>query len=458
VKHEQASIPEHRLRARARGVASDLLAFLDDSPCNLFAVAALERRLRDAGFVQIDEALPFEVKPGKPYYLKRNRTALVAFIVGTEAPSHAGFGMVGPNTYSPGFRIKPSPETVAHGVVWLGVEAYGGPIVASWMDRDLGLCGEVHLIGEDGAVESRLFRSKNPIVCLPNVAIHQNRKANDDGLKLNLQSEFTPILGTLAEGLPEEEAVRALVADALEVDVDRILDFDLFLYDTQKGTFAGLNREFVLSGRQDDLAMCHAAVAALIDGVDTPVDATRVAVCYDSEEVGSQTPQGARSTLLPTTLERICLALDDDREGYLAALASSFLVSADNAHGIHPGYTKKMEPNHAPVLNGGPVIKLHASRAYATDGFTASVFALACREAGVPSQRFVNRSDVKSGGTIGSMAAAQLGVRTVDVGVAQYAMHSVREMSGTWDHWYMTRALSAYYLGAGWVAVDNDAE
>jgi aspartyl aminopeptidase len=230
------------------------------------------------------------------------------------------------------------------------------------------------------------------------------------------------------------------------VKIDRILDHDLFLCDTQPGSFGGANDEFLRSGRLDDLQMCHAGVEALIAGAGKGVKATRMAICYDSEEVGSLTSQGARSNLVPAVLERICLALGDDREGYLASLAASRLVSADNTHALHPGYAETAEPSHAPILNGGPTIKIHANRAYATDAETASFFELACRKAGVPSQRFVNRSDSRSGGTIGSMAAAQLGVRTVDVGNPQYAMHSVRETGGTNDHDAMIEALGAFYV------------
>jgi len=297
-----------------------------------------------------------------------------------------------------------------------------------------------------GAPAARLYRS-GAIITLPNIAIHQNREANDKGLKLNPQTQLTPVLGTVAEGLPEEGALRTLLAQALEVDAEAILDFDLFLYDTQQGSFSGANGEFMRSGRFDDLGMCHAALGALLKGADQSHRATRMAVFVDAEEVGSETPQGARSTLLPHTLERICLAQGDDREGFLAALSHSLMVSADNAHAIHPGYADKQDANHAPVLNGGPVIKAHAARKYATDAWSAAQFELACREASVPFQRFVNRSDVRSGGTIGSMTAAQLGIPVVDVGAAQWAMHSVRETAGTWDHWYMAQAMAAFLLG-----------
>jgi aspartyl aminopeptidase len=280
------------------------------------------------------------------------------------------------------------------------------------------------------------------MLCMPNVAIHQNREVNEQGLKLNPQTELCAILGSVAEGLPKEGALRWILAEDLDVLPDHVLDFDLFLHDAQKASYGGFSHELIRSGRLDDLAMCHAAIRALCGAA--PTNSTQVVALVDHEEVGSRTAEGALGSFAPSVLERICIGLGDSREGYLAALAQTTAVSADAAHAAHPGFTAKMEPHHAPVLNGGPVIKSHAGRSYATDGYSASVFELACRKAGVPFQRFVNRSDVRSGSTIGAMLAAKLGIRTVDVGNAQYAMHSVRETAGAWDHWYMTEAMRAY--------------
>jgi aspartyl aminopeptidase len=458
-------------RQAAREMAEDLLRFLDESPCAYHAVARLGGLFKAAGFVSLPEDRPFRLKPGGKYLVDRHGSALVAFIPGSAPPSKAGFRMIGAHTDSPAFKLKPRPEIVAQGLVHLGVELYGSPIMATWTDRDLGLCGRVVLSPDGARLETRLFMSRRPLVGMPNVAVHMNRTVNDEGLKLNPQTQITPILGALAAEsakgaaapdaargavagqairsglLPEKNAVRFILGKLLDVPPERIIDFDAYLYDTQPACFAGWDEEFILSGRLDDLAMCYAAASALCEVAAAPCTATRLIVCYDSEEIGSQTPEGARSNLLPQLLERIALASGETREGYFAALAASRLVSADNAHAAHPGFADRSEPQHAPRLNGGPVIKTHASRAYATDGYASAFFELACRRAGVPYQRFVNRSDAKSGSTIGSMTAAQLGVPTADVGCAQYAMHSIREMGGAYDPWYMTAAMRAFLRG-----------
>jgi len=428
-------------------LAEDLLTFIDESPCAFHAVVGLADRLKSADFTEVDEQASFELLPDGRYFIRRHDSALIAFIAGSKAPSATGFRMVGAHTDSPGLKLKPKPEVVVDGMIRLGVEVYGGPILATWLDRDFGLAGRAILKNANGSLEKRLILIDQPIVSIPNIAIHMNRTVNSDGLKVNAQTELAPLLGQISEDLPAKDAIRKLIAAEMGLEPAAIIDFDLFLYDTQKSSLSGVADEFIRAGRLDDLAMCHAAVDALIAGAEKPTAATRMAICYDSEEVGSQTSGGAGSNLLPNTLERIALALGDEREGYLRALAKSILASADNAHARHPGYPNQSEPQHAPLLNHGPVIKVHASRAYATDAYSAAVFELACQEAAIPCQRFVNRSDMKSGGTIGSMTSTQLGVPTVDVGNAQYAMHSVREMSGTFDHYYMSKALAAFYLG-----------
>ena len=432
-------------RPEMMALAKDLLSFLDAAPCAFHATEELARRVSAAGFVELDPRQPFALEPSGRYFLRRGGSAIVAFIVGDQSPGQAGFRIIGAHCDSPTFKVKPQPDILKGGLVHLGVEVYGGPLLASWTDRDLGICGRVVLEPDGGGLQTRLFKTGS-IVSVPNVAIHLNRKANDEGLKLNPQTQFTPLLGAVGAGLPERHAFLHLLADEVQADPAHILAFDAYLFDTQPAAFSGVDAEFVRSGRLDDLAMCHAGVRALLAVADTSTPGTRVLVCYDNEEVGSLTAQGARSNLLPSVLERICLAQGEGRAAYLAALAGSRLVSADNAHAVHPGYADRSDPSHGPVLNGGPVIKRHASRAYATDAWAAGFFQQACRQAGVPWQDFVNRSDSRSGGTIGSMTSAQLGVATVDVGNAQYAMHSVREMGGTWDTAYMTRALQAFLL------------
>jgi aspartyl aminopeptidase len=431
-------------RKAARRMADDLLALLAASPSAYHAVEQLGRRLRAAGFAPLDERAPFEMEAGGRYLITRQDTSLIALVAGSAPPSAGGFRLLGAHTDSPALKLKPRPEIEAEGEITLGIEVYGGPLLATWADRDLGLCGRALVLADDGKLESRLFSTGRPVAVIPNAAIHMNRGVNEAGLKLNPQTEMTPLLGSIAGGLPREQAIRRLLAELLAISAEQIIDFDALLYDTQAPALTGWNEEYISGGHLDDLAMCYAGLQAMLDTMEQETAATRLLVCVDSEEVGSQTAQGARSNFLPQVLERTALARGDDRQGYFSALAASRLVSADNAHARHPGYVEKSEPRHAPRLNGGPVLKVHASRAYATDGYAAAFFELACRRAGVPCQRFVNRSDAKSGGTIGSMTAAQLGVPTADVGCAQYAMHSIREMGGALDPWYMRRAMAAF--------------
>ncbi|MBN1947729.1 MAG: M18 family aminopeptidase [Bradymonadales bacterium] len=436
---------DQETKIKAWGMAADLLAFLDASPSAYHGAATLVGRLETAGFKRIDEREPFAIEPGGRYFIQRNDTSVIAFVPGSRPPSSGGFHLVAAHTDSPCLKLKPQAEQVSHGLIGLGIELYGSPVLATWMDRDLGLCGRLVLSPDGTSLSSRLIRLHRPVISIPNAALHMNRQVNQEGLKINPQTEMWPILAAIEEESAQPALFGRLLASAADVEPEQILGFDLVLFDLQPASFAGLEEEFVRSGRLDNLSMCHAASTALVAAVDCASEATRLAVFYDSEEVGSLTAQGARSNLVPAILERIALALGDDRQGYLQALASSILISADNAHALHPGYVEKSEPNHAPLLNGGPVIKTHAGRAYATDGYSAALFERLCRGAQVPCQRFVNRSDSPSGSTIGSMASAQLGMVTVDVGNPQLAMHSIREMGGTYDHYYMVQAMTVFF-------------
>lgn len=414
------------LRATGREAARDLCAFIDRSPTPYHAAREAASRLETRGFREIAEGDAWSFAPGDRRYLVRGGT-LIAFVVGSESPATGGFRMIGAHTDSPNLRVKPNADLGRSGYQQAGVEVYGGALHSTWMDRDLSIAGRVLLRGASG-VEARLVDLQSPVARVPNLAIHLNRGVNKDGLVLNEQRHLVPILG-----LGKEGALRAALARALSVSADDLLSYDLSLYDTEKAAIGGLDGEFVFSARLDNLASCHAATTALA-AVSTPSKVTRLIALYDHEECGSRSAAGAAGSVLRDTVARVLEAHPDKQPQALGrAMSRSLLVSADMAHGVHPNYADQHEPQHAPQVNRGMVIKSNVNQSYATDGASAAAFELFCREAGFAAQRFVVRTDLPCGSTIGPITAAELGVATVDVGAPMLSMHSCREMCGTLD-------------------------
>jgi len=425
--------------------ASSLMEFLDRSVCNVWAVDTVCNRLDACGFSRLDMRDAWHIEPGKGYYIVKNATAVMAFVVGTGSPAD-GFKIIAAHSDSPGFRIKPNPEIVCDGnVLKLNTEVYGGPILYTWFDRPLSIAGKVVLRGEnplDPVI--RLVRIDRPVLTIPHLAIHYNRAVND-GNKLSKQKDMLPVIAMLNNGISKDNFVLELIARELGVEPVDILDCDLLLYDTTKACRVGVDGEFLTSGRIDDLSMVHAALTAMTE-CDEPCNGmTRVMAVFDNEETGSGTKQGAASPLLYNVLKRINNAMGGDDESFVRGVASSFMVSADNAHGTHPNYVEKQDPTNHPVLGGGPVIKINANCKYMTDAESAAVFASVCEKAGVPFQYFVNHSDVAGGSTLGNILTSQLELRGVDMGAAQWAMHSVRETSSVLDHAYIIKAFKTFY-------------
>lgn len=425
-------------------LVNDLCTFLDNSPVNFWAVETTRRRLEEFGFTELDMRNEWALAPGSRHYVTKNGSAIFAFIVGTEAPATAGFNLIAAHSDSPCFRLKPHCEIACEGgAVKLNTEVYGGPILYTWFDRPLSLAGRV-ILRSDNPLEprSRLVRIDRPILVIPHLAIHFNRNVND-GNKLSAQKDMLPLaaLGCSdAKGL-----IRKVVAEALGEKEEDIIDYDLSLYDTAKACTAGLNGEFVCSGRLDDLSMVHAGLAALTAAAGTPSRHTRMLAVFDNEETGSGTKQGAASPVLEHIMRRIVFALGGDETAYMRAVASSFMVSADNAHGFHPNYAEKYDPTNHPVLGGGPCIKVNAKCKYMTDADSAAVFASVCEAAGVPYQYFVNHSDVAGGSTLGNILTSQIPLRGVDMGAPLWAMHSVCETASAADHRYTVKAFTAFY-------------
>ena len=415
-----------------------LIDFLKASPTPFHATASLAARLEAAGYVRLDEREAWHTEPGGRYYVTRNDSSLIAVQLGRRAPLDGGLRLVGAHTDSPCLRVKPQPELQRQGFWQLGVEVYGGALLAPWFDRDLSLAGRV-TYSRNGRIESQLIDFKLPIAVIPSLAIHLNREANQ-GWAINPQNELPPILAQIAS--EESPDFRALLADQLSREhgllADVVLDFELSFYDTQSAAIIGLHGDFIAGARLDNLLSCFAGLQALLRAAP---DETCVLVCTDHEEVGSSSMCGADGPFLEQVLRRLL----PEEEGFQRCINRSLLISADNAHAVHPNYTDKHDDNHGPKLNAGPVIKINNNQRYATSSETAGFFRHLCLENEVSVQSFVTRSDMGCGSTIGPITASQLGVRTVDIGLPTFGMHSIRELAGSQDLAQLVKVLSAFY-------------
>jgi aspartyl aminopeptidase len=429
---------------RYKKSARELLQFIDQSPTAAHAARQVEARLLKAGFRELDEKNSWDVHPGGRFFINRQQSGIAAVQVGRKSAVKTGFHIIGAHTDSPGFRLKPHALVGKGGYMQLGVEIYGGPLLASWLDRDLGLAGSAVVRDGRDNLKTVLLKMDKPVLRIPMLPIHLNREVNDTGLVLNKQEHLSPILGLAGEKL-DKKCLDNLLARELGIKADQVLDWELGLFDLQKGTLAGIQEEFISSARLDNLAMCHAALSAFLGSAKG--ETSRVIILYDSEEIGSTTANGAGSSFLRDILTRLVMTSAKNSEDLFRALARSFFISADGAHAVHPNYIDKFEKEHHCLLNRGPVIKINALRKYATTAESGAAFILLCRKAGVPFQKFVNRTDMTGGSTIGPMVSAGLGLRTVDVGNAMLAMHSIREMSGTVDHLHMIRVFEEFFRG-----------
>ncbi|MDU2490260.1 MAG: M18 family aminopeptidase [Clostridium celatum] len=425
-------------------LALELIDFLYDSPSACHGVKETQKILDKNGFIEIKEADKWDLKAKGKYYVIKNDSALIAFEVGTGDIEETGFRLIGAHTDVPGFRIKPNPQMISEGkYVKLNTEVYGGPILHTWFDRPLSIAGKVSLKGASPLKpETRLVNINKPLLIIPSLAIHMNREVNE-GFKINRQVDTLPLLGLINDKLEKEDYLMNILAEELQVNKEDILNFELGLYEYEKGMLIGMNEELISSGRFDDLWMVYAGIRALVDSREN--SATKVMICIDNEEIGSLTAEGADSTLLNNILERITLGLGKDREGYYRTLANSIMISADLAHAVHPNLGDKHDPTNRPVLEGGPVLKIAASGSYSTDSFNGAVFAGVCEAAGVPFQKFVNRSDVRGGTTIGPVTAANLTIPVIDMGAPVLGMHSIRELASVKDNYYTVKAFTEFF-------------
>ncbi|MBW3604337.1 MAG: M18 family aminopeptidase [Actinobacteria bacterium] len=419
-------------------LAQDLLRFVAAGPSPYHAVAEMARRLDDAGFTQLDETAQWSLAAGDRRYVVRDGSSLVAFRVGTRAPTDTGLRLIGTHTDSPTFKVRPREDVRRHGYAQVGVEPYGGLLAHTWLDRDLTLAGRIAFLAEEGAVTTSLVHLRDPVLRIPSLAIHLFRELREEGLKLDPQQHLVPVLG-----LAQAPALREVLAEAIGVPADAILGHDLVTADTQPPALGGSDGTGLYAPRLDNLASCHAAIHALRTAETG--QATQIVTAHDHEEVGSGSAEGARGSFLADTVARIIGLLDGvDPQARARALARSVLVSADMAHAVHPNYPDRHESEHRPQLGAGPVVKRNAGQSYASDARSAGWFIARARDADVDVQHFVVRADLPCGSTIGPLTATRLGVQTVDVGNPMLSMHSCREQASALDIAPMIAVLRAH--------------
>ena len=423
--------------------ADGLCTFIDAATSPFHACVESAARLEAAGFAAVEETARWPREPGR-YYMVRGGS-LVAWSTENAAGPNTAFRIVGAHTDSPNLRIKPHPDTDRAGWQVLAAEPYGGPLLNSWLDRDLGLSGRVS-VRTPGGAEERLLKIDRPILRVPQLAIHLDREIRETGVKLNPQQHVFPVWGVGASTGDFTD----FVAEELKVESGDVLAWELMTHDLAPCARIGRDSDLVSAPRLDNLGTTYAGVRALLRAVEAPAaePLVPVLVLFDHEEVGSVSERGAASNLLPAVLERIVLAAGGDREDLLRALAGSICASGDMAHATHPNYAERHEPHHQIAVNGGPVLKINVNLRYATDARGTGAFVQACDQAEVPLQRFVNRADLPCGSTVGPITAAGVGVTTVDVGAPQLAMHSARELCGAADPGMYVAALAAFLAPA----------
>ena len=418
-----------------------LIEYLQASPSPFHAVDKTREILESNGFESLDIEKSWSIKENKKYYVIKNDSAIIAFTTGQKNDIKDGFKIVGAHTDSPSIKIKPKPEFKDEDYyLKLNTEVYGGPILNTWFDRPLTLAGRISIL-KDGEIKNVNINFKDPLMIIPNLAIHLNREVNK-GQEIDKQKDLIPIMKTIQEDEDLEGYLMDLIAERIEVNSDQILDFDLYLRDTEAPMAMGSENEFLSAGQIDDLGMAHAGLEALLNSDDNQF---KLLVLFDNEEIGSNTDVGADSPLLSNLLERIVYALEGTRADFLEIVENTFMISGDMAHAVHPNYADKHDPTNKPIINKGPAIKVSSNRRYTTDSYTGGYMKKLCIENDIPYQTFVNNSNERGGSTIGPLNLRHLGVKSVDIGNPVLSMHSIRELYGLADHESVIKLLTAFY-------------
>lgn len=429
----------------AQKQVKDLLDFIDNSPSPFHAVKCIKERLEKFNFQLLDEKQKWSLKSGERYYVVRDDSSIIFFIAGEKPLTETGYKILGAHTDSPGLKVKPIPLNQSGGLLRLGVEVYGSPILATFTDRDLSLAGRISYRASAEIIASKLIHFEQSLLRLPNLAIHMNRKVNEEGLKLDKQNELPLIISTIAQEQLSQQPFLELLENISAIDPRQILSWELNVYDTQKGAFWGNEQQFYTNSQLDNLASCHAGLQALLDETVLQSGNTIVCAFFDHEEIGSESTKGAAGCFLPDILKRLSLAMNLDSEDYQRTLARSFMISADMAHAFQPNFPSAYEPDHKVMVNKGPVIKVNANHRYSSESVSEAMFMNWCEQAHIPFQKYTHRTNIPCGSTIGPITSAKLGIRTVDVGNPMWAMHSIRESAGVVDHQFMINVLGCFF-------------
>ena len=444
IHDEMKLIKEKFEDMEVKSFAREVIEFIDECPSTYHVAKNCSEILEENGFERLIPQEKWHLKKGGKYYVKKSNSTVVAFTLGTDINFKKGFKIFGSHTDSPGFRIKPNPEMVTENILRLNTEVYGGPILSTWFDRPLSIAGRV-VVKSDNLFLPRTVRVKieEPLMIIPNLAIHQNREVNN-GVKIDKQADTLPMLGLINSQFEKNDYLLRLIAEKMKLKKEDILDFDLYVYSIEKGCLAGTNEEFISAPKIDNLASVYAGLLGLVEAEDVH-DQINVFVGFDNEEIGSATKQGADSNYLLNTLERIMCSLGYGREEFLHMLNCSFLLSADGAHAAHPAHMDKTDPTNRGRINEGISIKISANQSYTSDGFSIAVVKQIIEGTDIKIQPFVNQSNERGGSTIGPISSTHLDIDAVDLGVPMLAMHSVRELCGIYDVFYLKELAKEFF-------------
>ena len=441
---ELEEIQKNFIEMEVKSFAREVIEFIDESPSTYHVVKNCSDILDENGFERIMPREKWEIKKGGKYFLKKSSSTIIAFTVGEDFDVKNGFKIFGAHTDSPCFRIKPNPEIVTENVVRLNTEVYGGPILSTWFDRPLSIAGRVIVKGEDSFFPRTVkIKIDEPLLTIPNLAIHQNREVNN-GVKIDKQNDVLPVISLINKNFEREGYLERVILEKTGIKKEDVIDFDLYLYATEKGCLLGANEEFMSSPKLDNLASVYTGIIGLVEAEENQ-DRINIFVAFDNEEIGSATKQGADSNYLLNTLERISLALGFNRSDFLQMLESSYILSADAAHAAHPAHLGKTDPTNRGKINEGISIKISAKQKYTSDGYSIAVIRQLIEGTEIRIQPFVNESNELGGSTIGPISSTHLDIDGVDLGVPMFAMHSVRELCGIFDVFYLKELAKEFF-------------